>query len=218
MVRSRLSLFRLSFPRKRESRACGDAVAPASSAGQALDSRFRGNDNLSVSRAANSCLGLIVAVILLAPATPAWAQAKDPVALAKAKELLAISDLATMRDQMVHLVEAQIAALVLEANPGEKAAVDRAVAELVRPSLKRRMPEYIDLAAGIYAEHFTRGELDQLLAFYKSPIGQKLKREQGKLVPAISEMARNWVNRVGNEVLKDASQGLLKRGLQPPGA
>jgi hypothetical protein len=118
----------------------------------------------------------------------------------------------------VALVEAQIAALVLEANPGEEEKVGRAVAELVRPALKRRMPEYLDLAAGIYADHFTRNELDQLLAFYKSPLGQKLKREQGKLVPAISEMAKSWVNRVGNDVLKDASQGLLKRGLQPPGA
>jgi hypothetical protein len=160
---------------------------------------------------------LIAVMLALAPES-SWAQAKDPVALAKAKELLAVSDLVSMRDQMVALVEAQIAALVLEANPGEEEKVDRAVADLVRPALKRRMPEYLDLAAGIYAEHFTRNELDQLLAFYKSPIGQKLKREQDKFVPAINEMAKNWVNRVGNDVLKDASQGLLKRGLQPPGA
>jgi uncharacterized protein len=169
---------------------------------------------------ANSCFALVLAATVLsaAPVPPAWGQAKDPVALAKAKELLAVSDLVAMRDQMVYLVEAQIAALVLEANPGEEEKVDRAVADLIRPSLKRRMPEYLDLAAGIYADHFTRNELDQLLAFYKSPLGQKLKREQDKLVPAISEMARTWVNRVGNDVLKDASQGLLKRGLQPPGA
>ncbi|MGH6928087.1 MAG: DUF2059 domain-containing protein [Dongiaceae bacterium] len=163
-------------------------------------------------------LVLAVTVITAAPVLPAWGQAKDPVALAKAKELLAISDLVSMRDQMVALVESQIASLVLEANPGQEQKVDRAVADLIRPSLKRRMPEYLDLAAAIYADHFTRNELDQLLAFYKSPLGQKLKREQDKLVPAISEMARNWVNRVGNDVLKDASQGLLKRGLQPPGA
>jgi hypothetical protein len=163
-------------------------------------------------------LALVATALTSAPALPAWAQAKDPVALAKAKELLAISDLVAMRDQMVSLVEAQIAALVLEANPGQEQKVDRAVADLIRPSLKRRMPEYLDLAAAIYAGHFTRNELDQLLAFYKSPLGQKLKREQDRLVPAISEMARTWVNRVGNDVLKDAAQGLLKRGLQPPGA
>lgn len=163
-------------------------------------------------------LALVATALTTAPMPPAWGQSKDPVALAKAKELLAVSDLVAMRDQMVSLVEAQIASLVLEANPGQEEKVDRAVADLIRPTLKRRMPEYLDLAAAIYADHFTRNELDQLLAFYKSPVGQKLKREQDKLVPAISEMARNWVNRVGNDVLKDASQGLLKRGLQPPGA
>jgi hypothetical protein len=157
-------------------------------------------------------------MLLLASAPPAAAQAKDPVALGKAKELLAVSDLASMRDPMVALVEAQIAALVLEANPGQEEEVKRAVAELVRPALQRRMPEYLDLAAGIYADHFTRNELDQLLAFYKSPLGQKLTREKAKFVPAILEMAKDWVNRVGNDVLKEASQGLLKRGLNPPGA
>jgi len=169
---------------------------------------------------ANSCFALIVAATMFTAASmpPAGAQSKDPAALAKAKELVAVSDLVAMRDQMVTLVEAQIAALVLEANPGAEEKVDRAVADLVRPALARRMPEYLDLAAAIYAEHFTRAELDQLLAFYRSPVGQKLKREQDKLVPAMSEMAKDWVNRVGNDVLRDAAQGLRQRGLQPPGA
>jgi hypothetical protein len=157
-------------------------------------------------------------VLALAPAAPSWAQSKDPVALVKAKELLEVSNLVAMRDQMVALVEAQIAALVREANPGEEAKVDQAVSDLIRPALRQRMPEYLDLAAGIYADHFTRNELDQLLAFYKSPLGRKLMREQDKLVPAMTEMARTWVNRVGNDVLKAASQGLLKRGLNAPGA
>jgi hypothetical protein len=148
-----------------------------------------------------------------------WAQSKaDPVALAKAKELMQVSNLAAMRDQMVALVEAQIANLVLDANPGAEEKIDRALTDVIRPALKRRIPEYLDLAAGVYADHFTRAELEQLVLFYKSPLGRKLVREQGELIPAITQMSKQWVNRVGNEVLKDAADDFAKRGLKAPGA
>ncbi len=168
--------------------------------------------------------GILRTVLLAAMLTAAiplqgWAQSKaDPVALAKAKELMQVSNLAAMRDQMVALVEAQIANLVLDANPGAEDKVDRALTDVIRPALKRRIPEYLDLAAGVYADHFTRAELEQLVSFYKSPLGQKLVREQGELIPAITQMSKQWVNRVGNEVLKGAAADFARRGLKAPGA
>jgi hypothetical protein len=161
---------------------------------------------------------LIAALALAIPSAVGAQNATDPVALAKAKALVQVSNLVAMRDQMVALVEAQIAALVRDANPGEDDKVNRAVADFIRPALKRRIPEYLDLAAGVYADHFTRAELDQLVSFYKSPLGQKLVREQDELVPAMTQMSRDWVNRVGNEVLKDAADDFTKRGLKAPGA
>ena len=160
---------------------------------------------------------VIVAVMMLA--APAGAQSKaDPVALAKAKELLQVSNLASMRDQMVALVQAQISNLVLAANPGQEDKIDQAMDDVIQPALKRRIPEYLDLAAGIYADHFTRAELEQLVSFYKSPVGQKLMREQGDLIPVMTKMSKEWVNRVGNEVLKGAADDFAKRGLKAPGA
>lgn len=162
---------------------------------------------------------LLAAMLTTALPPQGWAQSKaDPVALAKAKELMQVSNLAAMRDQMVALVEAQIANLVLDANPGAEEKIDRALTDVIRPALKRRIPEYLDLAAGVYADHFTRAELEQLVLFYKSPLGRKLVREQGELIPAITQMSKQWVNRVGNEVLKDAADDFAKRGLKAPGA
>jgi hypothetical protein len=161
---------------------------------------------------------LVAALALAMPGAAAAQNTVDPVALAKAKELMQVSNLVAMRDQMVALVEAQITNLVAAANPGAEEEVDRAMSDLIRPALKRRMPEYLDLAAGIYAAHFTRGELEQIVSFYKSPVGQKLAREQSALLPDITKMSKAWVNRVGNEVLKDAAADFAKRGLKTPKA
>jgi uncharacterized protein len=161
---------------------------------------------------------LLIAALALATPGAAQADDADPATLAKAKELLQVSNLGLMRDQMVALVQAQIAALVLNANPGQGDKVNRVLTDVIQPALKRRLPEYLDLAAGVYAAHFTRAELDQLVAFYKSPVGQKLVREQDQMIPAMTKMSREWVNRVGNEVLKDAADDFAKRGLKAPGA
>ena len=161
---------------------------------------------------------LLAALALATPGAADAQNATDPVALAKAKELLQVSNLIAMRDQMVALVEAQIAALVRDANPGQDDKVDHAVTDLIRPALRRRIPEYLDLAAGVYADHFTRAELEQLVSFYKSPLGQKLVREQGALVPDITKMSKAWINRVGNDVLKETAADFAKRGLKAPGA
>jgi uncharacterized protein len=161
---------------------------------------------------------LLAALALAAPGAAEAQNATDPVALAKAKELLQVSNLIAMRDQMVALVEAQIGALVRDANPGQDDKVDHAVADLIRPALKRRIPEYLDLAAGVYADHFTRAELEQLVSFYRSPLGQKLMREQVELVPDITKMSKAWINRVGNDVLKETAADFVKRGLKAPGA
>lgn len=161
---------------------------------------------------------MVVMLLAAAPSIAAAESTVDPVALAKAKELLGVSNLASLRDQMAELVEAQIAALLRDANPGQDDKVDDAVKDLIRPALKRRMPDYLDKAAEIYAGHFTRNELEQLVAFYKSPLGQKLMREQDKLVPAMTAMAKKWVNGVGNAVLKEAAADFAKRGLKAPGA
>jgi len=142
----------------------------------------------------------------------------DPVALAKAKELISVSNLVAMRDDMAAFIGTQISALVKQANPDQDDKVDRAVKDLVLPVLKRHLPEYLDLAAAVYAKHFTRDELTQIVAFYKSPVGQKFSREQANVVPDITEMTKGWINRIGNAVLKETGPDLQKRGLKVPGA
>ena len=63
----------------------------------------------------------ILLLTLLLPLLPVSSRAQsqtDPVALAKAKELLAASDMAAMRDGIAILLQSQLQALIQQANPG----------------------------------------------------------------------------------------------------
>ena len=160
------------------------------------------------------CAAILLLTLLL-PFVPVSGRAQsqsDPVALAKAKELLAASDMATMRDQIATLLQSQIQALILQANPGQDAKVDQAMKDLIKPALKQRIPQFMDSAAAVYAKYFTRDELTQLIAFYNSPVAKKLAR----VAPEITDLMKQWQNQVGNDVLNQTAADLQKRGLKLP--
>jgi len=160
------------------------------------------------------CVPILLLTLLLpfAPVSSSAQSQTDPVALAKAKELLAASDMATMRDQIAALLQSQIQALIQRANPGQDAKVEQAMKDLIKPALRQRIPEFMDSAAAVYAKYFTRDELTQLIAFYNSPVAKKFAR----VAPEITDLMKQWPNRVGNDVLNETAADLQKRGLKPP--
>ena len=64
---------------------------------------------------------------------------------------------------------------VPNATPAQMAEVDK-----FAESLFKNMPvdEMVDAMVPIYQKHLTKEDLDGILAFYASPVGQKLQREQ----------------------------------------
>lgn len=60
--------------------------------------------------------------------------------------------------------------------------------------------EFTTLLATVYARHFTAEELRGLLAFNRSPLGQRLIALQGQVAQESMEAGRAWGARVGAEV------------------
>lgn len=69
---------------------------------------------------------------------------------------------------------------------------DRFLAEV-----RQRTGELEALFIPIYDRHFTAGELRQLIAFYGSPIGQKMVTEQPAIAREAMESGRQWGHRLG---------------------
>ncbi|MGH9713992.1 MAG: DUF2059 domain-containing protein [Candidatus Acidiferrales bacterium] len=68
--------------------------------------------------------------------------------------------------------------------------------------------EYLDAVAPVYQKHFTKGDIDALVAFYSSPVGQKVIKElpaiQGDVLQASSgifqKMMKSAMDRAQEEV------------------
>jgi hypothetical protein len=70
----------------------------------------------------------------------------------------------------------------------------------------------VDATARIYATHFTEPELKQLLAFYQSPLGQKMVAEDPKVIDESMHNAAQWADNLSDDVMVKMRAEMKKRG------
>ncbi len=76
----------------------------------------------------------------------------------------------------------------LQITPQERPMVDQFMKDLdaiLRNKLNE--PALNNAIASIYLTHFTESEMDQILAFYHSPVGQKMRNQSQQLTSAFRE-------------------------------
>ena len=140
--------------------------------------------------------GAALALCLLAALpfnVPAHAQAVDPARLALGRQVIAIMYPPERRDammsEMVSALMAQIRSGTtlppMFADPGLKAIMDRAFAsmpERLMPVISRHLPRMHEAIATAYAREFSQAELSEIVAFARTPAGQRYFQRSGGLL------------------------------------
>jgi uncharacterized protein len=86
------------------------------------------------------------------------------------------------------------------------------VAANLETQYSARTGELLTDAARIYASHFSESELKQLLAFYQSPLGQKVIAEEPKAADESMQMASSWADNFSEDVMAKMRAEMKKRG------
>lgn len=100
------------------------------------------------------------------------------------------------------MIEAMIATM-RAAVPAQRAATPQLPDEFwtrFEDRLVKDAPQLADSIAGVYAGNFTRGQLDSLTAFYRSPTGQRLRELQPLVITQASAIGQRWGMRIGAEI------------------
>jgi hypothetical protein len=150
------------------------------------------------------------AVALTLTASPA-AFAADAQNVALAKQLLELTNGATVLTPLIPGVIEQARLFYLQQNPMLGKDLTEITAKL-RTDLQPRFSELIDEIAKMYAEAFTEQEMKDIVAFYRTPVGKKLLEQQPKLVDSSMNFAGNWANKLSEEVTGKIREELIKRG------
>jgi uncharacterized protein len=153
---------------------------------------------------------MAVALCCLA-AVSAQAQTPTAGAVAAARELLAIKGGTAMFDPVIPGVVESTKNSLLPTNPNLSRDLNEISLQL-RKEYESKKAELVYEVAIIYAQHFTEQELKELIAFYKTPLGQKMLKEEPVAVDASLKRAQDWSIAFSEVVLGRFRTEMKKRG------
>lgn len=155
---------------------------------------------------------VVIALSLTCASPAAFGQAQpSPAAMAAAKELITITGANTIFNPLIAGVVEQAKVLYLQQDPALAKDLNEIAANM-RTQLAPRFSELNDEVARLYTADFSEQELKDILAFYKSPAGQKLLEQQPKVIDNSMKFAQNWANKLSDEVVAKMRDELKKRG------
>jgi hypothetical protein len=159
-------------------------------------------------------LALLFALLAIGPAIAE--EQPSAAAMAKAREVVAASMVPGSEEQMIGGISASIGQLILSVNPGHEEQIGPVVDAYFTPLLRQHFAELSDVPAAEFARSFTPAELDQLLAFYRSPLGKKYLAAQAKVQTDMMTQGPTVTRRLLDEAMKKMGPELGRQGLKVP--
>jgi hypothetical protein len=145
---------------------------------------------------------LLIACLFLFPISGASAQTPSPEAMNAARSLVTTMKLAEQ-------YKALLPAILLGLKPAltqDRPEIERDFDALVPTIMETFTPYYsamVDGVATVYANNFSAGELREIEAFYRQPVGQKLLEK----LPIVAQQSLQ----VGQDIGRKASDDLRAR-------
>jgi len=121
-------------------------------------------------------------------------------AVKTAKELIILKGSDKIFDPILPGIIEKAKAVLLQVNPMVSKDLDDVAAKLKKDYAKRRT-EPLDAMAKLYASRFTEKELNDALAFYKSPLGKKMIVEEPAVLEQSFTTVQGWATKMEDEIL-----------------
>ena len=162
-----------------------------------------------------SAAGFVLGLALAAAPTNAQTPAPAPTAgaIAAAKELLVMKKANLMYANAVPGVVERTKTELMQTNINYQKDLNE-VAVIVAQKLANRTNEIGDGMAKVYASQFTEQELKDLVAFYKSPLGQKLLTAEPAAIQNSMAYLNEWAQNFAEVVNGEFRAEMRKRGKQ----
>jgi hypothetical protein len=159
---------------------------------------------------------IVLCCILLATPVGARADEPSPAAIAKAKEMLASGRAVQTMNAMLDPIAENVETIIEAANPGCAQQINDIIRKYFTPEFRKRLPEVVDGLAIIWACHFTIDEMDKLIAFNRTDLGQKLIALEPQIFQESVIAGRVFGQNLAREVYEKIRPELKNQGLKAP--
>jgi uncharacterized protein len=155
---------------------------------------------ISMMKRAPLLFALLLSLALGVVATPAGAQESElaPEHLALARQYVDLTDKSGIYE--VALVETAVRTMrtIVSQNPEIVQPVDDAITKTLA-FYKEKKGDLMDQFARVYAMNFTSEELEQIVAFYESPVGAKLATANATINQSLQDVMQVYQINLGQE-------------------
>lgn len=132
-------------------------------------------------------------------------------------ELLQLSGAANVGQALAPLIAKQFVAALRQSNPILPDRATTVVTAVVSGYLGNpaRTKELFDQIGQVYARTFTPAEIQQLIAFYKTPVGHKLTASLPAITSESAQIGQAWAAKVLPGLREELLTRLRSEGLLP---
>jgi uncharacterized protein len=157
-------------------------------------------------------IAALAAFATLGLAGPAAAQAQpSPNALLIAKQIVQLKGINNIMDPIARGVVEKVKNVVMQTNFMYQKDINDITVQLHK-EFDGRSSELIDQTARVYASRFAEPELQQILTFYQSPVGQKMLIEEPKILDEGVQQANAWADNLSVDIIARLREEMRKRG------
>ena len=154
-------------------------------------------------------MGLLAVVVFLSG--PALAQSPAADAEAAARELVTTIKLGDQFKALLPMIFKSIKPAIVQNRPDVDHDFD-ALVPIVQQKMSARISELEDAVAVVYASNFSAAELRDLIAFYKTPTGQKLLEKTPSIAQQTMAAGQKFGQSAGAEAQKEMTDQLRNKG------
>ncbi len=161
-----------------------------------------------------NAVSLVLFIAALAGASPMAAQAQQPspAAIAAAREVIIAKGATAMTQPLVLGVIESAKNTFVPTNPNLTRELNEVATALHKELDAKSNNEVVDQMARAYAARFTEQELKDLLVFYKTPLGQKMVKEEPLAIEDGLKSAQRWADAFSETVMARIRNEMQKKG------
>ncbi len=135
----------------------------------------------------------------------------SPEHLRKAQRVIDLTRSAEGFDEILSIVAEQTTALFVRNHPGLTREIEAVTTEkaLEMAASRRELNETLQK---IWARRFTEEDLDVLIEFFSSPVGQRFAESSATIAALSVGASQQWGNRLATEMVTEVREELRARG------
>lgn len=157
-------------------------------------------------------VGTAALLLLIACATPAFAEELTAEKRADIEQLLEMTGALSVGKQMSGAVVQQMMQFLRKARPDIPQRVLDVLPEEIDGVINDNMGAFRDLTVPLYHKYFTGAEVKEMIRFYSTPLGKKTIETMPALLNEGFEVGQKWGQSLGPSIQARVQARLKKEG------